>query len=135
MLQTPYRIAPSSTTPEVAFDPARGSLRLSGLSMPENVTAFYGPVLEWVREYAQAPAPYTQVTIDLAYFNTATSKVLLEFFGAMQDMADAGHDVGIRWYYNQSDLDMRDAAEDYAILLSTPVEVLPKDVDEGQTKS
>ena len=54
------------------------------------------------------------------YFNTASSKMLLEIFEKFKDMQEAGHKVSIDWYYQEDDEDMQDAGEDYADIVEVP---------------
>ena len=54
------------------------------------------------------------------YFNTASSKMLLEIFEHFKAMFDAGNKVVIDWYYQEDDEDMQDAGEDYADIVEVP---------------
>ena len=96
------QLAGTLVTPSVDFDSASGLLTLSGVSMPEDMGRFYSPLLTWMRKYAEHPAPQTIFRIEFSYFNTATSKVLLE------------------WCYLADDIDMIEAGENYEMLLRAP---------------
>src|ERR1035437_1298597 len=65
-------------TPTVNLDAAANIFELSGKSMPENVAAFYGPILAWIDEYGKKPNAETVVSFKLEYFNTASSKMIMD---------------------------------------------------------
>ena len=67
-------------TPSVNFDSTSGILHLKGRSIPENSIEFYKPLVEWLDAYSGKPQPKTAVNIQLEYFNTSSSKCLLDLF-------------------------------------------------------
>lgn len=117
----------SQTTPNVDCDPTTGILYFWGVSMPENVTGYYGPILAWLRDYAQRPAEKTILRYNFNYFNTATSKILMEMIAVLENIAQNGLPCEIEWHYAASDNDMREAGEDYAILTRIPFKFVPRD--------
>lgn len=114
-------IEPSLVTPEVDFDGEKGLLLLRGVSMPEDMGRFYAPLLNWIRKYTESPASKTVLRIEFSYFNTATSKVLLELFALLEHAAEEdGHEISIEWCFNPDDFDMIEAGENYQMLLRLP---------------
>jgi hypothetical protein len=107
-------------TPEVLFSKDKGEFSISGKSLPEDVKEFYHPLVKWVSEYAKSPNPETVLKVKMDYFNTASSKMLLEIFEQFKAMHDAGNKVLIDWYYQEDDEDMQDAGEDYADIVEVP---------------
>lgn len=110
----------SHETPEVIFNQDIGVFSITGKSLPEDVKEFYTPLIKWVAEYAESPNPETVLKVKMDYFNTASSKMLLEIFEKFKDMLEAGHKVSIDWYYQEDDEDMQDAGEDYADIVEVP---------------
>jgi hypothetical protein len=110
----------SHEIPEVIFNQEIGVFSITGKSLPEDVKEFYTPLIKWVEKYAESPNPETVLKIKMDYFNTASSKMLLEIFEKFKDMLDAGHKVSIDWYYQEDDEDMQDAGEDYADIVEVP---------------
>ncbi|MDD2197320.1 MAG: DUF1987 domain-containing protein [Bacteroidales bacterium] len=110
----------SNETPEVIFNKDIQVFSITGKSLPEDVKEFYTPLIKWVVKYAESPNPETVLKIKMDYFNTASSKMLLEIFEKFKDMLDAGHKVSIDWYYQEDDEDMQDAGEDYADIVEVP---------------
>ncbi len=107
-------------TPEVNFDPNSGVFNLSGRSLPEDVKDFYNPLIKWIEGYAASPKPTTVLKVKMDYFNTASSKMLLEIFELFKDMQDNGSEVAIEWYYLEDDEDMEDAGQDYSDIVEVP---------------
>jgi hypothetical protein len=109
-------------SPRVFFAQDNGKLEISGKSLPENVSTFYGPVLEWLNKYAEKPHPETEITFKLTYFNTASSKILLDLLTILEKMHEEGKKVKVKWYYPEYDEDMRDAGIEYSEMVDLPFE-------------
>jgi hypothetical protein len=111
-------------TPSVNFDSANGILQLKGRSIPENSIEFYKPLVEWLDEYAAKPHSKTAVNIQLEYFNTSSSKCLLDLFKKLEGMHKSGNDITIKWYYEEDDEDMLEAGEDYQSIINIPFKMI-----------
>lgn len=101
-------IEPTESSPRVRFN-TDGTLLLEGQSLPENVAAFYEPLMEFVKSIS-----VDEITFDmnLEYFNTATSKKLLELLKALDGNEKVGK-VNIIWHYEEGDEDSLEMAEIY----------------------
>ncbi|MFT6026652.1 MAG: hypothetical protein ACI8P5_000904, partial [Bacteroidia bacterium] len=107
-------------TPEVSFDHDKGVLLLKGRSIPENSIEFYKPLVDWLESYSGSPQPKTVCDIQLEYFNTSSSKCLLDLFKKMEGMSKGGNEIIINWYYEEDDEDMLEAGEDYQSIINVP---------------
>ena len=114
------KIAGTDDTPNVHLDKDNGIFELSGRSLPEDVTMFYQQLLDWVDEYAQSPNEKTVFNFKLEYFNTASSKVILDILLKFEEIVENGHDVVIKWFYNEDEEDMLEAGEEYADIVEIP---------------
>ena len=63
-------------TPKVSFS-TDGHIKISGRSTPEDASKFYDALYVWISEYCKSPGDVTTVDIQLEYFNSGTSKSLL----------------------------------------------------------
>ena len=117
-------IIESNLTPSISFDAEQGILDLKGRSIPENSLEFYQPVYEWLDAYVENPNSKTVVNVQFDYFNTSSSKCILDILKRIDKIEAKGHDVLIKWYYDESDEDMMEAGEDYGDLLDAPFELL-----------
>ena len=116
------KIQGTEDTPKVILDSEREIMEISGRSLPEDVTAFYEPILNWLNEYAESPNKKTVFNFKLVYFNTASSKLLLDILMKLEEMHENGNDVLIRWHYPEDDEDMEEAGEEYADIVDVPFE-------------
>ena len=116
------KIQGTEDTPRIILDAEKDLLEISGRSLPEDVSAFYEPVLNWLNEYAENPNDKTIFNFKLTYFNTASSKLLLDILMKLEELHDKGNDVLIRWHYPEDDEDMEEAGEEYADIVDVPFE-------------
>jgi len=125
------KIKGTDDTPKVILDANHENpmFEISGRSLPEDVVAFYDPILEWLDEYAETPLPKTVFDFKLEYFNTASSKLLLDVLLKLEDMHDDGHDVLVRWHYPDDDEDMEEAGQEYADIVEVPFEQVSYSVE------
>lgn len=117
-------ITETNLTPSIKFDGESGQLELKGRSIPENSLEFYQPVYEWLDKYIDSPQDKTVVNVQFDYFNTSSSKCILDILKRIDKIEEKGYDVLIKWYYDESDEDMMEAGEDYSDLLDAPFELL-----------
>jgi len=125
------KIEGTDDTPQVTLDanPENPFMEISGRSLPEDVVAFYDPILEWLDEYAENPLEKTVLNIKLEYFNTASSKLLLDILLKLEDMNEDGKDVLVRWHYPDDDEDMEEAGEEYEDIVEVPFEQVSYTID------
>jgi len=115
----------SPKTPKIHFDKETGVMELKGRSIPENSIEFYKPVFEWVDTYGSNPKAETNVNVVLEYFNTSSSKCILDFFKKLENLNAGGKTkVIINWHYEQDDEDMLEAGEDYQAIISVPFKMI-----------
>lgn len=118
------KIEGTSITPSVDFNNQTGVLNLKGRSIPENSLDFYLPIYQWLDEYTKSPSSKTIMNVQLDYFNTSSSKCILDILKRIDKIDELGNDVIIKWYYNESDEDMMESGEDYMDLLDAPFELI-----------
>lgn len=120
----PLRLEGSPKTPHIDFDPASGLLEIKGRSIPENSIDFYKPLIDWIDGYARSPQSRTALHVQLEYFNTSSSKCILDVFKKLEAIRAAGNEVTILWHYEEDDEDMLEAGEDYAGIINVPFKMI-----------
>lgn len=120
----PINIEPQKDTPKVTLDKENNIFELSGKSLPENVVEFYKPVLEWLDTYSNSPNPKTKFEMKFLYFNTASSKLILDILFKLADMHENGTEVLVSWYYKENNEEMKEAGEEYADIVEIPFEFI-----------
>lgn len=114
-------IEESSKTPYIMMDPDKGLIEITGRSIPENSIEFYKPLVNWLTEYSQGDMKATKVRFQLEYFNTSSSKCILDIFKRLEAMYRKGWNINISWCYDEDDEDMYESGEDYQSILSCPI--------------
>jgi hypothetical protein len=121
----PFELGATDRTPSVILKPAQGLFALAGCSIPENADRFYTPLHALLDNYGASPATNTTVRVALSYFNSSSSKYLLDLFRHLEDLHAAGTTrVTLEWHFNRGDLDMQEAGQDYRSLLEFPVRLV-----------
>ncbi|MCK4920523.1 MAG: DUF1987 domain-containing protein [Bacteroidales bacterium] len=110
----PIYIKETDSSPSVILDKGNKTFLLSGKSLPENVITFYDPVIKWLEKYAKDPLEKTTFEIILDYFNTASSKLLLDIFNILEEIQKNGSEVEINWHYADYDEEMMEAGIEYS---------------------
>jgi hypothetical protein len=116
------KIIGTDDTPNVIFDPENDIFEISGRSLPEDVSSFYEPILKWLDEYSKNANQKSVFNFKLIYFNTASSKMILDILLKLEEMYENGKDVLVRWFYPEDDEDMQEAGEEYADIVEVPFE-------------
>lgn len=111
-------------TPTVEFDGASGVLALKGRSIPENSIDFYKPLIDWIDAYGQTPKAETEVNVQLEYFNTSSSKCILDVLKKLEAIRSNGNNVSVNWHYEEDDEDMLEAGEDYQAIINIPFKMI-----------
>ncbi len=111
-------------TPYVKFDGEKGLVEIKGRSIPENSIEFYKPLIDWLDKFADQPSGKTSVNVKLEYFNTSSSKCILDIFRKLELIHKKGDEVEINWYYEEDDEDMFEAGEDYQSIINIPFKMI-----------
>ena len=111
-------------TPTINFNVEKGFLEIKGRSIPENSIEFYKPLVDWLEKYSATPKTTTNVNIQLEYFNTSSSKCILDVFKKLEAIHKSGSEIVINWYYEEDDEDMLEAGEDYQAIINVPFKMI-----------
>lgn len=112
-------------TPSVLFDAEKGLLEIKGRSIPENSLVFYKPLNNWLKDYGKEPSKQTIFEVKLEYYNTSSSKCLLDLFKTLEKLNEEGKtSVKVHWYYETDDEDMLEAGEDYQAIIPLTFEII-----------
>ena len=111
--------------PEINFDSATGICEMRGESYMEEAYKFYTPLLNWLKEYSLSEGNPVTFNVKLTYFNTNSSRLLLDMFDILKKSKDAGHKVEINWYFEPDDPDIKDEIEDFEIETGLNIKLIP----------
>lgn len=105
-------------TPKIILDRNNGIFEISGRSLPEDSAEYYQPILDWLDEYSKSPNPETVFIFKLEYFNTASSKLILDILSKLETIDN----TTISWFYHEDDEDMEEAGTEFSELVEVPFE-------------
>ena len=114
-------IIATKSSPEIIFNAQTNTLSIVGESYPENTAQFYEPVFEWLDEYLTELSDQ-QVTfnMELIYFNSSSSKALMDIFDILEEASDDGKNIVLNWIYDEEN----DAALEYGEEFAEDIETL-----------
>lgn len=98
----------SNYSPAIDFD-GNGKLKMEGRAIPEDINKLFNPLVGFVSELKTEKVVFD---VNLEYFNTATSKKLLDLFKAIEANASVT-DIIINWHFEEGDDDSLEMAEIY----------------------
>jgi hypothetical protein len=107
-------------TPKVILNPDNHTLEFAGKSLPEDVTQFYNPLLAWIEDYKAAPGSSTKAIFKMDYFNTASSKLILDILMLLEEIHEETNGVTIEWHFEAEDEDMEEAGEEFSEIVEVP---------------
>lgn len=116
-------------TPAIHFSLSKRCLKFHGVSRPEDVIKFYQPAIQWLKEVEQKirthgdlrySVPSFHVEFRLSYFNSASSKMLLEILQILRRIREMGVDIIIDWYYDANDEAMYEDGMDLSDSVDIP---------------
>ena len=107
-------------TPAIIFNADSGILELSGRSLPEDTAEFYQTALDWLDSYSEKPNAKTNIIFKLEYFNTSSSKLILDLLTKLEDLHNNGTQAMVVWYSHSDDEDMQEAGEEFSELIEIP---------------
>lgn len=102
-------------TPKICFDAENHVFDMTGESYPENTAAFSEPILSWLEQYlAQLENQAFTVNIELTYFNSSFSKMLLDIFDRFEEeVANNGKNITVNWIYDAENENAEEYGEEF----------------------
>ncbi len=109
------KIEATDRSPEIDFQYADLKFCIRGESYPEDVTAFYGQVMEqFTASLTDIGSAQVVFDFELIYFNSSSAKVIMSIFDQLDEAAEAGADVTVNWHYDAEDDTMEELGEEFA---------------------
>lgn len=127
------RIHETSTSPSVIFDFDNNKYEITGCSRPEDVVAFYGPIVDWltnlkknITEDLIATSMKKPLIFKLCYdyFNSSSAKYILDMTLLIDELFQKGLNVRIEWRYKKDDEDMLETGEEFTDIIKCPIDFI-----------
>ena len=108
-------IKETEKTPSVALS-TNGVLKIEGRSIPEDAASFFKPLLEWTKNFT---SDEIRVDIKLEYFNTSSSKFILEMLRLLENNT-GNKNIVVNWFYEEGDLDVLESGQYFESIIGIP---------------
>jgi len=108
-------IKETEKTPSVALS-TNGVLKIEGRSIPEDAARFFKPLLDWTKEFTSKEI---RVDIKLEYFNTSSSKFILEMLRLLENNPENSN-ILVNWFYEEGDLDVLESGQYFESIIGIP---------------
>jgi hypothetical protein len=113
-------IIETENTPGVNFNAETGIMVIEGESFPNLAMRFYQPLMDWVQLFlAQTRGPAV-INFKYTYFNTSSSKCIINLLMLMEGAHAAGKSVEVNWHYRNGDANMEESGRELAEGLTLP---------------
>ena len=109
------KIEGTKDTPAIIFSQEKKQLTMSGYSYPENPVEFYRPVIELIDNFLANidEEKIFNITLQLSYFNSSSSKILIDIFDKLERIAMDGYTMNVNWMYRTGDESIEEYGSDF----------------------
>ncbi len=121
-------IEPTNASLSISLNAEKNLLEFVGESRPENVKAFFIPVLDWIVAYTDELASTNQsvpvkASFKLEYFNSSSAKFILDIIATIDAIKLKAPNVTtqIDWLYASDDEDLFDSGNEFTRLSGIPM--------------
>ncbi len=117
-----WKMESSKQTPFLSFNADKHLLEVRGECYPENIAEFSAPFFSWLNQYLEQLGTETfTLNIELVYFNSSSSKMLLDLFDRLEEeVAERNRDIVVNWIYDAEN----DTVQEYGEEFKEDLEVL-----------
>jgi len=122
-MEKPLKIKGTEDTPEVIFDSSKKEFSIKGKSLPEDPAEFYQSIIAWMSAYIKNPNPYTELEINLEYFNSGSVKQIMVLLIMLEEIITTGNKIKILWCYDENDDLMEIKGNEFKNMLTIPFEL------------
>jgi len=114
--------------PTVDFNAETGICELAGESYLEDTIEFYSPLFNWLKQYTVEINKPVTFNFRLRYFNTSSSKCIIDILNILKKYEDNNGTVEVNWFYDSDEEDIEDELEeieDFMIETNLKINLVP----------
>lgn len=108
--------------PGIVYYSDTNRLELVGRSIPENPELIFRRLDEWITLHFEKNRELN-VSIQLEYINSGSSKYLYEILKRLTGFSRSGCDIKLKWLYEEDDEAMLELGEHYRDTAGIPLEI------------
>ncbi len=111
--------------PKVNFNAETGECWLEGESYLEDTWDFYDRLTKWLENYIKNTGGPIDFNFKLTYFNTSSSKGIMEIMHTLKEYAANGGSVTASWHHPVDDEDIICEGEDFVADIELEMNFVP----------
>jgi len=108
--------------PGIVYYPENNQLDLVGRSIPENPELIFRRLDDWITLHFENNKGLN-VSIQLEYINSGSSKYLYEILKRLTNFSRTGNEVKMKWRYEEDDEAMLELGEHYRDTAGIPLQI------------
>jgi hypothetical protein len=108
--------------PSIAYFADSNKLELAGRSIPENPEIIYKRLEDWIIKHFENNKGLN-VSIQLEYINSGSSKYLYEILKRLTGYIKSGKRVDLKWLYEKDDEAMLELGEHFRDTAGVPMDI------------
>lgn len=110
--------------PYINFNIETGICEIEGQSYITNTYAFYEPIYSWLEEFIKKTTKKIEFNIKITYFNTSSSKCILEILRILKKFREKGGKLTVSWHLSRLDEDLEDEVQYFSIATGVDIDLI-----------
>ena len=107
------QLSATERTPEIKFSTSEKTLFISGESYPEDVSSFYGELIQICESLSSSDLDTLNVTVSLIYMNSSSVKAFYRIFEGLDKAKKDGKSITLTWECQDDDDIIEELGEDF----------------------
>ena len=107
------QLSATERTPEIKFSISDKTLIISGESYPEDVSSFYGELIQICESLSSSDLDSLNVTVSLIYMNSSSVKAFYRIFEGLDKAKKDGKSITLTWECQDDDDIIEELGEDF----------------------
>ena len=107
------QLSATERTPEIKFSTSKKTLFISGESYPEDVSSFYGELIQICESLSSSDLDTLNVTVSLIYMNSSSVKAFYRIFEGLDKAKKDGKSITLTWECQDDDDIIEELGEDF----------------------
>ena len=107
------QLSATERTPEIKFSTREKTLFITGESYPEDVSSFYGELIQICDSLSGSALDSLNVTVSLIYMNSSSVKAFYRIFEGLDKAKKDGKSITLTWECQDDDDIIEELGEDF----------------------
>ena len=107
------QLSATERTPEIKFSTSEKKLIITGESYPEDVSSFYGELIQICESLSSSDLDSLDVTVSLIYMNSSSVKAFYRIFEGLDKAKKEGQSINLTWECQDDDDIIEELGEDF----------------------